>query len=213
MIFKYKSHPRTKGSETIVTLISALMILGIGILGLYTSKQINEEDTGYFLAWAVTAIVYVIISFIVQWIKSSDTMYSTLAITYNQAKGLYIYDVNDDSFLAGFNLMDYKIYPANGGYFSINYSLSRQHTKQKLLLREIDKRQIFENIIANGTEDYYGKRIYSIKELSKKSNCIKMTYSYLPNGQNNFEREDVVRIYKGINDYKELYELLLKLKG
>lgn len=40
-----------------------------------------------------------------------------------------------------------------------------------------------------------------------------MTYSYLPNGQNNFEREDVVRIYKGINDYKELYELLLKLKG
>ena len=201
MIFKYKSHPRTKGSETIVTLISALMILGIGILGLYTSKQINEEDTGYFLAWAITAIVYVIISFIVQWIKSSDTMYSTLAITYNQAKGLYIYDVNDDSFLAGFNLMDYKIYPANGGYFSINYSLSRQHTKQKLLLREIDKRQIFENII------------YSIKELSKKSNCIKMTYSYLPNGQNNFEREDVVRIYKGINDYKELYELLLKLKG
>lgn len=107
MIFKYKSHPRTKGSETIVTLISALMILGIGILGLYTSKQINEEDTGYFLAWAITAIVYVIISFIVQWIKSSDTMYSTLAITYNQAKGLYIYDVNDDSFLAGFNLMDY----------------------------------------------------------------------------------------------------------
>lgn len=220
MIFKYKRHPGTKGSETIVTIIHAFMILGIGILGLYTSRQIYEEDTGFFLAWFITALVYFVISCVVQLIKSADTMYSMLAFTYNQNKGLYIYDVNDDSFLAGFNLIDYKIYPARessysfiDGFFSSNMERSRQKLGQNTLLKQLDKQKAFDYILNNGLEDNYGKRIYSIKEVTKKSNCIKLTYSYLTNVQNNFEREDVIRVYKGINNYKELYELLLKLKN
>lgn len=212
MIFKYKKHPRTKGSETIITIIQALMILGIGILGLYTAKQLSEEDTGYLLAWAIAALVYVVIAFIIQGLKSTNTMYSTLAFTYNQSKGLYIYDVNADRFLANCNLRDYKIHPAKGGYFTISTAKSKQQRKQNILLKELDKRQIFDNIINNGLEDDYGKRIYSIRNISKKSNCIKLIYSYLDRDKKNTETEVTVKIYKGINDYNELYELLVKLK-
>ena len=212
MIFKYKKHPRTKGSETIVTIVYALMLLGIGVLWVYTAQQISENDKGDILAWLITALVYLVINYILQWVKTADTMYSTLAFTYNQSKGLYIYDVNADRFLANCNLRDYKIHPAKGGYFTISTAKSKQQRKQNILLKELDKRQIFDNIINNGLEDDYGKRIYSIRNISKKSNCIKLTYSYLDRDKNNSETEATVKIYKGINDYNELYELVVKLK-
>ena len=144
-------------------------------------------------------------------LNKNDDWYKTTAFSFENGKGLYIYDLNHIKFLSVCNISKFKV---NKSYsrFLIMHIVSKLEERDELkrLLKIIKLNNCLEYVLSNNLEALAGTRIRRILNIRKYQIYTSVVYTYLTDNNNKPERKMTINIYNNINDYEEVIDFFKK---